>query len=408
MQQQQQERQQPNMDTITAMNEMNASIEKLQKTPLMQNHAPPMPIKKVGAATATTTNYDDGDGVVKYTRDGLDQLMKQRHGLKLSTNDTSNDGYFNNLLFMFQIYIAFINALTNTANMGASVILGNLTLKDAFSKFLVNVLNMVLKTDVANLTPEQLRDLLQQNRPILQQISGIIIDEASQLLVGLSDVCKQIAMDWMENVVPGLVKSAAIGVPSAIEAAIPPLGEVGDIVDTFIALMSSFMKVVGGIQRNSGNISQGIGLVENAYKSLQDVQKSLTDPIAAISAVSNPGLENAAQNFVKDRVAAAASVASGASARIMPDAVTSAVLNPNLNDAAQKGVNRPASMAPRIMSRAAQPDFPGRRYFGGKKMKSRRYLKDPKKFKTYISKIRNKTAKKEAELINSIQELKNM
>ena len=45
---------------------------------------------------------------------------------------------------------------------------------------------------------------------------------------------------------------------------------------------------------------------------------------------------------------------------------------------------------------------------GGKKMKSRRYLKDPKKFKTYISKLRNKTAKKEVELINSIRELKNM
>ena len=386
-QQQQQERQQPNMDTITAMNEMNASIEKLKKTPLMQNRAAPMPIKKVGAAAATTTNYDDGDGVKYYTRDMLDQLMEQRPGLKLSTNDTSNDGYFNNLLFMFQIYIAFINALTNTANMGASVILGNLTLKDAFSEFLVNVLNMVLKTDVANLTPEQLLDLLQQNRPVLQQISGIIIDEASQLLVGLSDVCKQIAMDWIQNVLPGLVKSAAIGVPSAVEAAIPPLGEVVEIVDTVVALLGSFMKVVGGVQRNSGNISQGIGLVENAYKSFQDVQKSLTDPIAAISAVSNPGLENAAQNFVKDRVAAAASAR-------MP--VTSAVLNPNLNDAAQNFVNRRAS---RIMSRAAG---------GGKKMKSRRYLKDPKKFKTYISKIRNKTAKKEAELINGIRELKNM
>jgi hypothetical protein len=45
---------------------------------------------------------------------------------------------------------------------------------------------------------------------------------------------------------------------------------------------------------------------------------------------------------------------------------------------------------------------------GGKKMKSRKYLKDPKKFKTYISKIRNKTAKKEVELINGIRELKNM
>ena len=403
MQQQQQQQQQipPTVDNTAVY----ANIEKMKN--LMQNRV--APINKVGAIT---TNYDDGDGVVKYTRDDLDQLMEQRRpGLKLSTNDTSDDGYFNNLLFKFQIYIAFINALTNTANMSASMIFGNLTLQDAFSEFLVNVLNMVLKTDVANLTPEQLLDLLQQNRPVLQQISGIIIDEASRLLVGLSDVCKQIAMDWIQNVLPGLVKSAAIGVPSAVEAAIPPLGEVVEIVDTVVALLGSFMKVVGGVQRNTDNISQGVGLVENAYKSLQDIQNLLTNPSAAASAVLNPRLENSAQKYLTDRVASAASAASAESmARIMPGAVTSAVLNPNLNDAAaQKVVNRTASMASaRIMPRAATPAFPGRQLVGGKKMKSRRYLKDPKKFKTYISKIRNKTAKKEAELINGIRELKNM
>ena len=327
---------------------------------LMQNRAAHI---KVGGATIT--NYDgDDDGVVKYTRAGLDQLMQQRPVLKLSTNDTSNDGYFNNLLFMFQIYIAFIHALTNTANMSASMIFGNVTLQDAFSEFLVNVLNGVLKTDgvtdVTNLTPDQLRDLLEKNRPVLQQISGIIIDEASRLLVGLSDVCKQIAMNWMQDVLPGLVKSAAIGVPSAIEAAIPPLGEVVDIVNTVVALMGSFMKVVDGIQENSGNISQGFNLVKDASKSLQDIQKMLTNPSAT---VLNPNLNAAAQNFINDRVASAASAAS-----------------------------------------ARMPYQQG----AGKKMKSRRYLKDPKKFKTYISKIRNKTAKKEVELINSIRELKNM
>ena len=338
---------------------MNDNIAKMKH--LMQNHAAPI-IKVVGA---TITNYDgDDDGVVKYTRAGLDQLMQQRPVLKLSTNDTSNDGYFNNLLFMFQIYIAFIHALTNTANMSASMIFGNVTLQDAFSEFLVNVLNGVLKTDgvtdVTNLTPDQLRDLLEKNRPVLQQISGIIIDEASRLLVGLSDVCKQIAMNWMQDVLPGLVKSAAIGVPSAIEAAIPPLGEVVEIVNTVVALMGSFMKVVDGIQENSGNISQGFNLVKDASRSLQNVQKMLTNPSAT---VLNPNLNAAAQNFINDRVASAASAAS-----------------------------------------ARMPYQQG----AGKKMKSRRYLKDPKKFKTYISKIRNKTAKKEAELINSMRELKNM
>ena len=99
--------------------------------------------------------------------------------------------------------------------------------------------------------------------------------------------------------------------------------------------------------------------MENAYKSLQNVQNLLINPSAAASAVLNPNLNYAAQNFVKGRVASAAA------ARIMPGG-------------------------------------------GGKKMKSRRYLKDPKKFKTYISKLRNKTAKKEVELINSIRELKKM
>jgi hypothetical protein len=346
---QQQQQQQPNVEQqIPNISEMNAKVEKLKGlidgTPLMAA-APPV--------AAAVTNYDNEGGVVKYTRDGLDRLMKQRPRLKLSANDTSNDGYFNNLLFMFQIYIAFIHALTRTANMSASMIFGNLTLQDAFSEFLVNVLNMVLKTNVSDLTPEQLRDLLQKNRPVLQQISGIIIDEASQLLVGLSDIFSQIAMDWMQNVVPGLVKSAAISGSNAIEAAIPPLGEVVDIVNTLVALMGLFMKLVGGIQRNSDSIFKGYGLVENAYKSLQDVQKMLTNPI-----------------------------------------------NPNLNAAAQKFIE----------GQAASARMPYQQYQqgAGKKMKSRRYLKDPKKFKTYISKIRNKTAKKELELINGMRELKNM
>jgi len=266
---------------------------------------------------------------------------------------------------MFQIYVAFINALTNTANVSASMIFGNLTLQDAFSKFLVNVLNSVLNTNVTDLTPEQLRDLLEKNRPIIQQISAIIIDEASQLLVGLSDVFSKIAMDWIQNVLPGLVESAAIGIPSAVEAAIPPLGEVVDIVNTALALMGSFMKVVGGIQRNSDNIYQGVGLVENAYKSLQNIQHLLTNPSAATSAVLNSKLNDAAQNFIKDRAASSAA--------------------------------------------SAYPPYPPyRKGGGGKKMKSRRYLKDPKKFKSYISKIRNKTAKKEVELIKSIRELKNI
>lgn len=42
------------------------------------------------------------------------------------------------------------------------------------------------------------------------------------------------------------------------------------------------------------------------------------------------------------------------------------------------------------------------------KMKHRKYLKNTKHFHHYISNLRKKTAKKELELVNSIQELKNM
>jgi hypothetical protein len=192
----------------------------------------------------------------------------------------------------------------NAANMSASLIFGNLSLQKVFSVFLVNVLNMILKTNVADLTPEQLRDLLEKNRPVLQQISTIIIDEASQLLVGLSEVCKKIAMDWVQNVLPGLVKSAAIGVPSAVEAAIPPLGEVVEIVNTGLALMGSFMKMVGAVQRNVDSVSQGVSHVKSAYDSLQKVKDLLSKTPSEIaktatSAVVTPALNDAAQSFIQ-------------------------------------------------------------------------------------------------------------
>ena len=116
---QQQREQQPNAEQqVQNITEINANIEKMKT--LMQNRTIPTTttslIKKVGAAAAVTNandKDDEDDGVVKYTRDGLDQLMEQRPALKLSTSDASDDGYFNKLFFMFQIYIAFINALTS-------------------------------------------------------------------------------------------------------------------------------------------------------------------------------------------------------------------------------------------------------------------------------------------------------
>lgn len=339
---------------------MDPSIEKLKvllKGPKITS-TPPTPL--------STTPAADGDSVGKYTREQLEDLYNNektanRQSISSGDNDSGGGGYFDKLFFMFQIYIAFINALMNTANMSASIIFGNESLQNAFSNFLVNALNMILNVNVRELTPEQLRDLLEKNKPVLQQISDILIDQASQLLVGLSDVCKKVAVDWMQNVLPGLVKSAAIGIPSAIEAAIPPLGEVVDIVNTGMAVMGSFMKLVGGVQRNYNTVSQGLSQVQDAYDSLQEVRDLLTRQPAEI---------------VKS--------------------ATSAVITPRADDIARQVVQRTAAAA-------------GGGRGGLKRMKSRRkYLKDPTQFKTYISKIRNKTAKKEVELIKSIRELKNI
>jgi hypothetical protein len=277
-------------------------------------------------------NYDyDGDGsIVKYTRQQFDDLYKTNIRRGSNYGDSGGDGYFDKLFFMFQLYIAFINALMNAANMSASIIFGNRSLQNIFSIFLVNVLNMILKTNVTDLTPEQLRDLLEKNRPVLQQISTIIIDEASQLLVGLSDVCKKIAMDWVQNVLPGLVKSAAIGVPSAVEAAIPPLGEVVEIVNTGLSLMGSFMKIVGAVQRNVDNVSQGVSHVKSAYDSLQKVKDLLSkDPSeivkTATSAVVTPALNDAAQSFIQSvsQPAATATTTSSPVSSITPASASS-------------------------------------------------------------------------------------
>ena len=309
-----------NLNSIAGagMSVMNDKIEKLSN--LLKARGITMPSLYTPTPTRTPTragDYDGDDGsggVVTYTRQQFEDLYKKNANRQSVYDDNGGGGYFDKLFFMFQLYIAFINALMNAANMSASVIFGNKSLQNLFSVFLVNVLNMILKTDVGNLTPEQLRDLLEKNRPVLQQISAIIIDEASQLLVGLSDVCKKIAMDWIENVVPGLVKSAAIGIPSALEAAIPPLGEVVEIVNTGLALMASFMKMVGAVQRNFDSVSQGYGHVKGAYDSLQKVRDLLgKDPSeivkTAISAVASPAADAMAQNFFGSMLQPAAKTA---------------------------------------------------------------------------------------------------
>ena len=399
-------------------------------------------------AASNPMNYDyDGDGsIVTYTRQQFDDLYKtniKRSSLYSGADNGGEGGYFDKLFFMFQLYIAFINALMNAANMSASFIFGNGSLQKIFSVFLVNVLSMILKTNVADLTAEELRDLLQKNRPVLQQISTIIIDEASQLLVGLSEVCSKIAMDWVQNVLPGLVKSAAIGIPSALEAAIPPLGEVVEIVNTGLALMGSFMKMVGAVQRNVDSVSQGVGHVKSAYDSLQKVRDLLNKDTSEIvktatSAVVGPELNVAAQNFLTSVSQPPVTVAPMPAAPLEPQSATPVVapspsspshmrnlfnIGKNVvtdaaKNVARQGVNRVSSAISNLLvtpSGALRQQKAGATSRGGgnrrietSKAKHRKYLKNTRHFNRYISNLRKKTAKKELELVNSMQELKSM
>jgi len=445
---------------------LEAQIQKLQG--LLAKVPSASSLALIPKTPAFTTPTVGDDGVAVYTRQQLDDLYQKnaKRGWNSGFGDNENAGYFDKLFFMFQLYIAFIHALMNAANMGASFVFGNQTLQNLFSVFLESVLSMILKTNVGDLTPEQLHDLLEKNRPVIQQVSAILIDEASKLLVGLSDVCSKIAMDWIQNILPGLVKSAAIGIPSALEAAIPPLGEVVEIVNTGLALMASFMKMVGGLQRNYDNVSQGYSHVKDAYGALQKVKNLLSQSPEdmlknATTAVVTPVVTAAAQTAL-DRV-----LSPNPYLNASPDANSGAdassprakVANPfgnlagkvrNNYELAKYGAKRlgttvtglAGSMGTRLADEmenvAGQPELRSvqgiksvgknivrpvasglnnlsRRLdemSGGSsrklKMKSRKYSKNPQQFNKYISNLRRKTAKKEMLLLNSIRELKSI
>lgn len=425
---------------------LEAQIQKLQgllaKVPSTSSLIP--------KPSMTTTMPEIGDGgVVEYTRQQLDDLYKKnaKRGWNSGFGDNGNAGYFDKLFFMFQLYIAFIYALMNAANMGASFVFGNQTLQNLFSIFLESVLSMILKTNVSDLTPEQLRDLLEKNRPVIQQISAILINEASNLLVGLSDVCSKIAMDWVQNILPGLVKSAAIGIPSALEAAIPPLGEVVEIVNTGLALMASFMKMVGALERNFENVSQGYSHVKDAYASLQKVKDLLSQSPgdilkSATSAVVTPAVTAAAQSALDQalspnpylnplgniagkvrnnyelakygakRLGTTVTGLAGNMGTRLADELENVAGQPELPSvqgikAVGKNIVRPVASGFNKISRRLDEMSRGG---GGRrmKMKSRKYSKNTQQFNKYISNLRRKTAKKEMQLLSSIRELKSI
>ena len=130
--------------------DVGAQIQKL-KTLLAKVPSTSSLIPKPSMTTTPMSEIGDG-GVAIYTRQQLDDLYKKnaKRGWNSGFGDNGNAGYFDKLFFMFQLYIAFIYALMNAANMGASFVFGNQTLQNLFSIFLESVLSMILKTKVSD------------------------------------------------------------------------------------------------------------------------------------------------------------------------------------------------------------------------------------------------------------------
>jgi len=261
------------------------------------------------------------DGEYKmFTRAELNNLYGNGSGNRrfsfMNTDFFSlGEGPIEHIIMMFQLYIALIAALSrlsmNAASMSASFLFGNETLINIFSIFLENALNLILNRNVADMTLKQLHQSLVDNKLKLQQMSALLINEMSALALGLSDVCSKIATDWVTNVLPGLLKSSAIGASSAAEAGInaATMGAFGELVEIFsagAAAVGGMMKIMNGLQSNIGNFKEAYGKVSNAYDGLTKLtelfSKSPSEIAAAATAAVIPKALQKIANVAVDRL----------------------------------------------------------------------------------------------------------
>ena len=156
---------------------------------------------------ASSGNNGSGSGVASdgeykmFTRAELNNLYGNGSGRGSSFMNTNffslGEGPIEHIIMMFQLYIALIAALSrlsmNAASMSASFLFGNETLINLFSIFLENALNLILNRNVANMSLDDLHKSLVDNKPKLQQMSALLINEMSALALGLRDVCSKIA-----------------------------------------------------------------------------------------------------------------------------------------------------------------------------------------------------------------------
>jgi len=259
--------------------------------------APAPPLNRFASSgnRGSTGVVDDGQFKM-FTRDDLNKLYgnQQKKNTFMNTNFFSlGNGPIEHIIMMFQLYVALVAALArlsmNTASMGASFLFGNETLINLFSIFLENALNLILNRNVGEMTFEQLQQSLEENRTKLQKMSALLIKELTDLALGLSAVCSKIAMDWVTNVLPGLLKSSAISASSAAEAGLnaATMGAFGEIVEIFsagAAIIAGIFKIMKGLQSNAENFSEAYRKVSNAYDGVMKLTELFSKSPSEIAA----------------------------------------------------------------------------------------------------------------------------
>jgi len=406
------------------------------------------PVNRVANSNSSDVATDD-DKYKMFTRAQLNDLYTNEN--KSEKGFSLNNGAIEHIMMMFQLCIALIVSLSqlgkNAASMSASFLFGNETLINMFSIFLENALNLILNRKVADMSLDELQQSLQQNKPKLQQMSALLITAISTLASGLSDVCSRIAADWVENVLPGLLKSSATTAANAAKAGInvATVGASDEILDILSAatnIVGGMTKVIMGLSSNVENFSEGFKTVKTAYNELKDLKelfsKSPSEIAAAATAAVLPeSLKNVANNIVTKGIDGLTSAANpflnSAAASLLPAGInpSSATFNDLVDIGVNKGVDAGVravktigntikgavtpALAPAPAPASALVPVRNRAAVGGgftrnknKSMKYKNKNKNKKHFKRYMSNLRRKTAKKELDLLNGIRDFKSM
>jgi hypothetical protein len=284
--------------------------------------APVAPVNRFASSRGATGNNNNGSsgivgdgGYPTFTRAQLNALYGNNSGNRgfsfMNTNFFNlGEGPIEHMIMMFQLYIALIAALgrlsMNAASMSTSFLFGNETLINIFSIFLENALNLILNRNVADMSLDQLHQSLVENKPKLKEMSAILINELTTLALGLSDVCSKIATSWVTDVLPGLLKSSAIGASSAAEAGInaATMGAFGEVVEIFsagAATLGGMMKIMKGLQSNVGNFSEAYGKVSNAYDGMVKLKELFSKSPSEIAAAATAAVIPKAVQVIADR-----------------------------------------------------------------------------------------------------------